>query len=206
VAETADSLSTAFLLVLERLSPVQRAVFLLHDVFGYGYGDIAAIVGRSQASWPCAAAATLPSTGRDSRCRGASGRSSRPASSPPSATANGDIDGLVTLLADDVVVCGDGGSPSRPRPIAGTGQVSRLITALGRQIAALRTAIRPVEINGQPGALFLDPAGRLISALVLDIAGGQVRVIRSVINPGKLRHLGPLADVGAQRRQQRQPD
>ena len=111
------------------------------------------------------------------------------------------------MLAEDAVVYGDSGgmSPSWPRPITGRDRVSRLMTGLGRQIREAGATIRRAEVNGQPGALFLDPAGLLINVFVLDIADGQVRTVRSVINPDKLRHLGPLADVPGLRRRLRPP-
>jgi RNA polymerase sigma-70 factor, ECF subfamily len=207
-AEQADTLSMAFLLMLERLSPVERAVFLLHDVFGYGYDEIAGIVGKGQ-----------------DNCRQLASRARRHVSEhrprfEPSrrqrdeladrflrAVGDGDMDGLVAMLAADAVVYGDSGgtSPSWPRPITGRDRVGRLMTGLGRQIRELKITIRRAEINGQPGALFVDQAGLLVSVFVLDIADGQVRTVRSVINPDKLRHLGPMADVPGLRRQLRPP-
>jgi RNA polymerase sigma-70 factor, ECF subfamily len=124
------------------------------------------------------------------------------------AVQDGDLDGLVGMLAADVVVVGDNaGVQSRwPRPITGRDRVGRLLVGLGRQMREAGTAIRPAEVNGQPGALVTDSEGRVATVFVLDISGGQVHAIRSVISPGKLRHLGPLADLGqlqAQRRASR---
>lgn len=106
---------------------------------------------------------------------------------------------LVSVLAADVVVYGDSGGrpPSWPRPIVGQDNVSRLMYGLGEQMRQVNVVIRLVEINGQPGALVLDPHGRLINVFSLDVADGAVQVIRSVINPDKLRHLRPLADMRA---------
>jgi RNA polymerase sigma-70 factor (ECF subfamily) len=120
-----------------------------------------------------------------------------------SAVGGGNMDGLVSMLAADVVVYGDSGgtSPSWPRPIAGRDRVVRLMAGLSSQIRQLGITARPVEINGQPGAMFVDPAGRLTNVFVLDIADGQVQTVRSVISPAKLRHLGPLADMADLRRQ-----
>ena len=107
------------------------------------------------------------------------------------------------MLAEDVVVYGDSGGtpPSWPRPIVGRDNVSRLLLGLAGQMRQVGITISPAEINGQPGAMFLDPAGRLTNVFVLDIADGQVQRVRSVINPAKLRHLGPLADMADLRRQ-----
>ena len=207
-AEQADSLSMAFLLLLERLTPVERAVFLLHDVFGYGYGEIAGIVGKSEDNCRQLAARARRHVG-ERRPRFEASRSKREelAARFFSAVGDGDMDGLVTMLAADVVVYGDSGgiSPSWPHPIVGRDRVVRLLLGIAEQIRQVGVAIRPVEINGQPGARVEDPGGRLISVFVLDIADGQVQTVRSVINPDKLRHLGPLADVPALRRQLRPP-
>jgi RNA polymerase sigma-70 factor (ECF subfamily) len=203
-AEQADSLSMAFLLLLERLSPVERAVFLLHDVFGYGYDEIARIVGKSQDN-----ARQLALRARrhvaEGKPRFEASRRKREelAARFFLAVGQGDMDGLVTMLAQDAVVYGDSGGarPSWPRPIAGRDHVGRLLVGLAQQMSQVRVEIRPAEVNGQPGALFLDPAGGLINVFALDIADGQVQTIRSVINPDKLHHLGPLADLEGLRRQ-----
>jgi RNA polymerase sigma-70 factor (ECF subfamily) len=109
------------------------------------------------------------------------------------------MDGLVELLAADVVVYGDGGgtSPSWPRPIFGRDRVARLLLGVSAQSRDLGLSARRVEINGQPGVMVFDPSGRLTNVMTLDIADGVVQTIRSVINPEKLRHLGPLSDVRA---------
>jgi RNA polymerase sigma-70 factor (ECF subfamily) len=209
LAEQADSLSMAFLLLLERLSPVERAVFLLHDVFGYGYGEIAGIVGKSEGN-----CRQLGLRGRrhvsDHRPRFEASRRKREELADRffRAVGHGDMDSLLTMLAEDAVVYGDsgGGSPSWPRPIAGRDRVGRLMVGLSRQMRELGITIRPTEINGQPGALFLDPGGRLTNVFVLDIVGGEVYMVRSVINPDKLHHLGPVADLTALRRRLRPRD
>jgi RNA polymerase sigma-70 factor (ECF subfamily) len=198
--EDADSLSMAFLLVLERLSPLERAAFLLHDVFDYGYDEIAAIVGRSEQS-----CRQLASRARrhieEEKPRFEASRRQREelAARFFDAVGDGDMDGLVELLAADVVVYGDGGgtSPSWPRPIVGRDRVVRLLAGVGTQAHEMGVRIRRTEINGQPGAMFLDESGGLINVMTVDVADGLVQTVRSVINPDKLRHLGPLADVRA---------
>ena len=203
LAEQADSLSMAFLLLLERLSPVERAIFLLHDVFGYGYREVAAIVGRSEVNCRQQAARGRRRVAQE-RPRFEASRRKREelADRFLRAVANGEMAELVSMLAADAVVYGDAGAtrPSWPRPIIGRDNVSRLLIGLGSQIRELGVSIRRAEINGQPGALIRDADGNLTNVFVLDIAGGQVAAVRSVINPAKLQHLGPLADVPALRR------
>jgi RNA polymerase sigma-70 factor (ECF subfamily) len=203
LAEQADSLSMAFLLLLERLSPVERAVFLLHDVFSYGYDEIARIVGKTEDNCRQLAARARRHVG-EHRPRFEASRSKREelAARFFRAVGDGDMDGLVSMLAEDVVVYGDSGgiSPSWPRPIVGRDRVIRLLLGVAEQIRQAGVSVRPAEINGQAGARIEDPEGRLINVFVLDIADGQVQTVRSVINPDKLRHLGPLADVPSLRR------
>ena len=206
LAERADSLSMAFLLLLERLSPVERAVFLLHDVFSYDYDEIARIVGKSEDNCRQLAVRARRHVG-EHRPRFEASRRKREelAARFFSAVGDGDLNGLVTMLAADAVVYGDSGgtSPSWPRPIVGRDRVVRLLLGIAQQIRRVGISIHPTEVNGQPGARLLDPGGHLVSVFVLDIAGGQVQTVRSVINPDKLRHLGPLADVPGLRRQLR---
>jgi RNA polymerase sigma-70 factor, ECF subfamily len=205
-AEQADSLSMAFLLLLERLTPVERAVFLLHDVFGYGYDEIAGIVGKSEDNCRQLALRARRHVG-EGRPRFEASRSKREklAGQFFRAVGDGDMDGLLSMLAEDVVVYGDSGgiSPSWPRPITGRDNVSRLLLALAGQMRQVGVTISPAEINGQPGAMVRDPDGNLTNVFVLDIADGRVAAVRSVINPEKLRHLGPLADLPRLRRQLR---
>jgi RNA polymerase sigma-70 factor (ECF subfamily) len=199
-AEDADSLSMAFLLLLERLSPVERAVFLLHDVFDYGYGEVADIVGKSEDNTRQLAVRARRHVDENRPRFEASRRErERLADRFFEAVGEGDMDGLVELLAADVVVYGDGGgtSPSWRKPIFGRGRVLKLLLGMGGHAGQLGVTMRRVEVNGQPGAMFLDPEGRLMWVMTLDVADGVVQTVRSIINPEKLRHLGPLADVRA---------
>jgi RNA polymerase sigma-70 factor (ECF subfamily) len=205
-AEQADSLSMAFLLVLERLSPVERAVFLLHDVFGYGYDEVAGIVGKSEAnSRQLATRARRHLEERRRRFDASRQEQQELAERFFAAVSDGDVGRLVDMLAADVVVYGDGGgkAPQWMVPIAGVDKVSRLFASLGHQMRELGIRLELREINGQPGALVLDPDGQLTNVFVLDVADGAVQTIRSVINPDKLRHLGPVADVRALMRELR---
>jgi RNA polymerase sigma-70 factor (ECF subfamily) len=206
VAEQADALSMAFLLLLERLSPVERAVFLLHDVFGYDYGEIAEIVGKSEANCrQIAARARRHMEAGKPRFEASRRRRDELAARFFAAVAEGDVDALVQTLADDVVVYGDGGgkAPQWGRPIAGADRVARLFANLGRRMRGLGLRAEAHEVNGQPGAKVVDADGRLVNVLALDISDGAVVTIRSVINPDKLGHIGPVADVWALVRQER---
>jgi RNA polymerase sigma-70 factor (TIGR02957 family) len=200
-AETADSLSLAMLVLLKSLSPEQRAVLLLHDMFGYGYPEIAAIVGKSEDNARQLAARARRHVARR-RPRFQTTREQREELAERffAAVEQGDLAGLEALLAHDVELTGDGGgkAPALVRTLRGRGRVARTLINWIRLAARLPgTSLRPVEVNGGPGALFLDGQQRLISVLALDIAGGQITGISSVVNPDKLTHLGPIADFGS---------
>jgi RNA polymerase sigma-70 factor (ECF subfamily) len=194
--ELADSLSMAFLVLLESLTPVERAVFLLREVFRYDYADIAGIVGKTEANCRqlVRRAKTHVAEGRP-RFEASRADRDRIAGRFLAAVEEGDLDALVDLLAADVVAYGDGGGtgPSLPRPVHGRDKVARLLRGLSE---LLRSGLRiePVAVNGQPGAVVRDEHGWLVNVLSLDIADGQVRIVRSINNPEKLRHLGPVLD------------
>ena len=199
-AELAESLSMAFLLVLERLSPVERAAFLLHDVFGYGHDEIAAIVETSPANArQIASRARRRVQAERPRFDPSPEERERLAERFFAAVTAGDVDGLVQVLADDVVVYGDGGGkvPQWSAPIVGAERVARLFAGLGRQMAEVGVALERRMVNGQPAAVVLDPEGAVVCVWVLDVADGRVGAVRSVINPEKLGHLGRVADVRA---------
>jgi RNA polymerase sigma-70 factor, ECF subfamily len=198
-AETADSLSMAFLVVLERLSPVERAVFLLHDVFGYDYGEVAAIVGKTEANCRqlAARARRHVEQGRP-RFEASTAARAELAARFFAAAAGGDMDGLVSLLAGDAAFYGDGGEKGAGLrvPVVGGGNVARVVMGLARRAAAMGITMRPVEINGDPGAMYLDADGGLISLLSLEIVDGRARTIRGFVNPDKIAHLGRLSPLG----------
>jgi RNA polymerase sigma-70 factor (ECF subfamily) len=197
-AEQADSLSMAFLLLLERLTPVERAVFLLHDVFGYDHAEIAEVVGKTEAnSRQIASRARRHIEAEKPRFEASRRERDALARRFFAAVRDGDVDRLVETLAADVVVYGDGGgkAPQWSTPIAGVDRVSRLLAGVGRMMVDYGITLEPREVNGQPGAVFLDPAGRVTNVFAIDIADGAVQTVRSVINPDKLHHIGPVADV-----------
>jgi RNA polymerase sigma-70 factor (ECF subfamily) len=198
-AEMADSLSLAMLVLLESLSPEQRAVLLLRDVFDYGYDEIARIVGRRQDHVRQLAVRARRHVD-ERRPRFASSREQRDelARRFLAAAQDGDLGELEALLAHDAVLTGDGGGrvPALARSLHGRNRVARTIRNWVRSGARIPGAsIRPVEVNGGPGALLLDGDSRLIGVWALDIAGGEIQEVRSIVNPDKLAHLGPVADM-----------
>jgi RNA polymerase sigma-70 factor (TIGR02957 family) len=200
-AEVADSLSLAFLVLLESLSPEQRAVFLLHDVFDYPYDEIARIVGKSEANArQLAARARRHVDERRPRFEATREQREKLADRFFAAVGEGDVKALETMLAEDVVLAGDGGGkvPALARPLHGGRRVARTLATWGRQGQRFAGAtMRRVEVNGQPGVVVLDSEDRVISVLALDIADERVQRVRSIVNPEKLRHLGPVADLRA---------
>jgi RNA polymerase sigma-70 factor (ECF subfamily) len=198
-AETAESLSLAMLVLLESLSPEQRAVLLLHDVFGYGYPEIAAIVGKSEDNVrQLATRARRQVEQRRPRFQTTREQRDELARRFFAAAEHGDLAGLEALLAHDVDLTADGGGkvPALARSLRGRARVARtLIDYWVRVIARLPgVSWRPVEVNGGPGARLLDGQQRLIGMVALDIAGGQITSISAIVNPDKLTHLGPIGD------------
>jgi RNA polymerase sigma-70 factor (TIGR02957 family) len=204
-AEMADSLSLAFLVLLESLSPEQRAAYLLHDVFDEPYDRIAEIVGTSELN-----ARQLATRARrhvqERRPRFEASREQREelATRFFAAAEEGDLEGLEALLAHDVVLRGDGGgkAPALARAVYGRARAARTLIKNLRARTRFGITSRREEVNGRPGAVFFDREGRLISVMSLDIAEGQIQSVNSVVNPDKLQHLGPLADLDALLRKQ----
>ena len=207
-AELADSLSFAFLVVLESLSPEQRAAFLLREVFDYPYDRIAEIVGKSEDNVrQLTARARRHVEEHKQRYEPSQELRNELARRFIAAAREGELDELESLLAEDVVLHGDGGgkAPAIARPLEGRKRVAKTLGAWARTGArAGGFELRPVEVNGQPGALAIDSVEQAILAvLVFDIADGRIQAINSVVNPDKLRHLGPLADPYAFLRRRR---
>ena len=197
-AEMSDSLSMAFLVLLESLTPTERAVFLLHEVFGYDYREIAGITGKSEAN--CRQILTRARHHVDEgKPRFETSRQQREEVARRffDAASGGDMNGLLELLAPDVTMVGDGGGKAlaTARPVHGAQQVARLMLGLYRQGPKWGATLELAWVNGQPGAVTHDGDGRVINVFALDIADGMVQAIRSVINPDKLHHLGPVSDV-----------
>jgi RNA polymerase sigma-70 factor (TIGR02957 family) len=200
-AEMADSLSLAMLVLLESLSPEQRAVLLLHDVFDYDYARIAEIIGKSQDNVrQLATRARRHVEQRRPRFQTTREQRDELARRFFQAAEQGDLAGLVALLAQDVVLTGDGGGkvPALARSLRGRNRVARTLSNwLGLASRLPGVSLRPVEINGSPGALYLDVQQRLIAVVALEIAGGQITSISAIVNPDKLTHLGPVGDFAS---------
>lgn len=196
-AELADSMSMAALLLLERLSPRERAVFVLREVFGFSFPEIASAVGSSEAA--CRQLAVRARRHMDAgRPRFEAGRKQREelAGRFFDAFREGDVDGLRALLSADVHMIGDaGGKAPQWRPLHGADNVSRMIAAIGAPFAQIGGTMESSEVNGQPGAIFRDRDGKVVNALVLDILDDQIQTIHAVLNPDKLRHIGEVADA-----------
>ena len=205
-AELADSVSTAALLLLERLSPLERAVFVLREVFDFGFPEIASAVGRSEA-----ACRQLVVRARrhmaEGRPRFEASRKERTelASRFFQALREGDVDALQELLAAEVTLVGDGGgkAPQLARAVVGARNVARLLAEVFPRMARAAVTFEPHEVNGEPGAVFRDRDGKVLHTMILDVRDGRIRTIRNVINPDKLRHLGPVADPWAVHREVR---
>ncbi len=199
VAAASDSLSMALLVLLETLSPVERAVFLLREVFAYDYDDIARIVDKT----------TTNCRQLLNRARGRidAGRRRFEVNAAQrdeladrffAAAETGALEDLVELLAADVAFYGDGGGVGHglPRPVFGRDRVYRVLAGFVGAYHSIGVRFRRSQVNGQRGLLTFDPDGGLINVLTVDVAGGSICTVRSVINPDKLDHLGfPLSPL-----------
>jgi RNA polymerase sigma-70 factor (ECF subfamily) len=193
-SETADSLSLTFLHLLEKLSPVERAVFLLREVFDYPYEEVGRIVGKTPAN-----ARQILTRARahidEGRKRYDVSREERDevARRFVAAWEEGDTEGLVELLAPDATLYGDGGgkAPSVPRPLVGAERIAKALVGWNRIIHELELSRRVALVNGEPGVVFRFPDGRPALVSALEIVDGVVVAMRSVLNPDKLSHVAP---------------
>ena len=206
-AELADSVSMAALLLLERLTPLERAVFVLREVFGFGFPEIASAVGRSEAA--CRQLAARARRHMDAgRPRFEADRREREelAARFFDALREGDIDGLTELLAADVEMVADGGgkAPALARSVFGADNVARVLVSVFPLLVKIDARVEPRALNSQPGAIIRDRDGKVVGTLTLDMLGGHIQTIRSVANPDKLEHVGPVADAWAIAREVKQ--
>ena len=197
--EDEEAVSLAFLVLLERLGPDERAVLVLRESFDYPFDEIAEILGTSPAN-----------------CRQILSRArrriddDRPRFDPEprerrrlaarflAAARDGDMDGLLALLAPDAVLVGDGGGKARsiPAPMHGAARVARALVAFYGQVEEWGVTLEPVLVNGQPGFRTIAPDDRLVNVVSIDVEGGAITRLQAVLNPDKLGHLGPLSDLG----------
>jgi RNA polymerase sigma-70 factor (ECF subfamily) len=205
-AELAESLSVAALLLLERLTPLERAVFVLREVFAFGYAEIASAVGRSQAACHQLATRARRHMG-EGRARFEADRGEREQLAERffGAFREGDVDGLTELLAADVRMVGDSGgkAPQFQPVILGAEQVGRVIAAFAPLVVSAGGVVEQQQVNGQPGAVFRGWNGQVLSTWALDVVAGRVQAIHTVNNPDKLAHVGPVADAWAALREVR---
>jgi RNA polymerase sigma-70 factor (ECF subfamily) len=190
-SDYARDLSVALMLTLERLSPLERAAFLLHDVFDVEFAEIAQNLGRSEA-----ACRQLAARGR------AHVQAARPRFSPSAeegtrlaeafrlATRSGDAAGMVRLLAADAVLYTDGGGKriAALNPIHGSDKIARFFAGVVKKTHADGWRVRDAHINGDPGFVFADPEGAL-QTIAFDIADGRIAAIYLMVNPDKLQRV-----------------
>jgi RNA polymerase sigma-70 factor, ECF subfamily len=190
-AEDIESLSMAFLVVLETLSPVERAVFLLHDVFGFNFDEVAGTVERSPANTrQIAVRARTHIESRRPRFEPSLERKQELATRFFAAIERGDVDGLVEMLTSDVTMVGDGGGRGAVRePVTGALRVARFLVGLGRLAERQRLALEGTVVNGQPGVIAYAPDGSVVNVLTVDVLDDRIAAIRGVANPEKLRHV-----------------
>ena len=203
-AELADSVSMAALVLLERLSPLERAVFVLREVFGFGFPEVASAVGRSEVA--CRQLAVRARRHMDAgRPRFEADRREREelAARFFDALREGDLDGLRELLAADASLVGDSGgkAPQLARAIFGAQKVARVLASIFPRLVRIDVTLEPQEVNGQPGAILRDRDGKVLNAWALDVLDGRIQTIRTVTNPDKLGHVGPVADAWAAARE-----
>jgi len=198
-AEIGDTLSLAFLVLLESLSPLERAVFLLHDVFGYSFAEIGQVVDKSEDNCRQIALRARRAVDAGRPRFDPSEEERRRVAERFFAALVGDASDIAALLSEDVVMHGDGGgkAPALARALKGADRVSRLWANFAKQGVRLGGTIRPATVNGQPGAVFLTGDGLVISVVSVDVVDGKVSEIRSIVNPDKLRHVGEVADLAA---------
>jgi RNA polymerase sigma-70 factor (TIGR02957 family) len=197
LAETSDSLSMAFLVLLESLSPAERAVFLLREAFGYEYQEIAEITGKTEVACRQIFARARRSIG-EGRPRFETSRAEGDelTSMFLDVADGGDVTRLLERLAPDVLFYGDSGGLGETTfiaPVFGRERVAEVIRVQIQRTVQLRASLRAAWVNGQPGVLAYDADGGLIAVIAFDVLDGQVQAIRAVANPEKLRHIGPVS-------------
>ncbi|MGH2956719.1 MAG: RNA polymerase sigma factor SigJ [Solirubrobacterales bacterium] len=202
-AEIAESLSVGLLVVLETLTPEERAAFLLHEVFDYPYPRIAEILGKSADAVRKLGERARKRVGeREPRFETTREQRERLVHRFVEAFEEGNLEALEGLLAADVTMRGDGGGkvPALARAVEGRSRVARTLRGFSRNAERFGVAdVREVEVNGEPGLIAVDAEGSLIAVIAIEIAAGAIQSVGSIVNPDKLRHLGPLSELPARR-------
>ncbi|HEX4057016.1 MAG TPA: RNA polymerase sigma-70 factor [Galbitalea sp.] len=199
-AELADSVSMAALLLLEQLTPLERAVFVLREVFAFDFPQIASAVQRSESA--CRQLAVRARSHMDAgRPRFEADRRARDelAARFFDALRNGDVDSLQDLLAADVQMLGDSGgkAPQWGRGVVGARNVIGVLLSMFPAFASIGGSFESRTVNRQPGAIFRDRDQNVVNTWAVDILDGRIQAIRTVLNPDKLGHVGPVADTWA---------
>jgi len=193
-AESDETLSLAFLVLLERLTPVERAVYVLHELFGYSHDEVAAIVEKSSANCRqiLARARRHVEAGRP-RFEPSRDRREALLARFLAAVRLGDVNGLVGLLAADAVHHADGGGKARATllPIYGADKVARLWASLGTTQGPYEA--HGVDVNGQPGIVATGPEGEVLSVITVDVADDHVQAVWAIVNPDKLARVPPYS-------------
>jgi RNA polymerase sigma-70 factor, ECF subfamily len=195
-AEQADSLSLAFLVLLEELTPLERAAYLLHDVFGYSFEEVARSLNRSPSACRQLGARARRHVEERRQRFDADLRHGRELTDRfLAACATGDLSGLLSMLSEDVVVWTDGGGKVRAavRPVVGPHRRSRFLVNVAKKSSGVPVA---TVLNGQPASVFVH-GDEVVAALVLDILDGRIVGVRAVSNPDKLTHLHDQLGLGA---------
>jgi len=206
--EAEESVSLAMLVLLERLNPVERAVFVLRESFDVPFDQVSAIVDRTEDNCRQILSRARRRVAEEQPRFDADPAERRTLAARFLAAAReGDLEGLVAVLAPNAVLIGDGGGVARsiPHPMRGAPAIARALVGFYGQIDALGVTLQPVWVNGQPGFRTVDSDGRLVNVVGLDIVGGRIASIYSILNPAKLSHLGETSDLGLRPSQAARP-
>jgi RNA polymerase sigma-70 factor (ECF subfamily) len=197
--EDEETISLAFLVMLERLTPEERAALVLRDAFDYDFAQIAEVVGKSEANCRKILSRARKRVADDRPRFDADPAERRALVARFLDTARGgDMAALVRMLAPDAVITGDGGGKARslPGPLRGAEPIARALVGFLRLGDRWGVTLEPLTVNGQPGVRSVAPDGRLMNVVAFDVADGRVTRIYSILNPDKLGHLGPVSDAG----------
>ena len=189
-----DSLSMAFLVLLESLTPVERAVFLLREVFDFDYAEIAILVGKSEANCRQVARRARQSVAaRRPRFESSPEQEERLMGSFLRASLSGDMEALLALLSEDVILYSDGGGKTQAalKPIYGSDRVARFLSGILKK-APPDFAVRQTRVNGRPGFVGYFGDGSPQSVVTIEVAEGSIKAIRLLVNPDKLANVPPL--------------